>query len=226
MDMKAQSAAVDCETLLARHDYAIIDRAALFDESEAGDLPVEPLVPRILKNDAGKMPWLVPLTPGEPHMEMLAYHLECVEKGSGPCLLSCLLAAPESTPGHMGIHLTKRLILHSPRGGKDLLRYYDPRVFQNLPRILKPEQLRALYGPVTAWTFRFQDEWLTLPAPEVSGVVPEYWAVNDAQRVRLNQVILLHPVLDAHRKQLGRPWRDLDEYAAVADAASRALDAG
>jgi len=215
----------DYETLLARHDYAIIDRAALADESEMDGLPVEPLVPKIMQGDADKMPGLVPLEPGAAHMEMLVYHLECVEQGLGPCLLSCLLAAPDTTPERLGAHLTNRLILHSPRDGIDLLRYYDPRVFQNLERILTPKQLRALYGPVTEWTFRFQEEWISLPAPEVTGVMPQLWAVRANQHEQLNRIILLNDVLARRKNSLDRPWHDLGEYQSAAQTADEALEA-
>jgi len=212
------------DLFLSRHNYAIIDRASLEDESDIDGLPVEPLVPRALRGDEEKMPWIVPLEPNAAHMEMLAYHLECVEMGRGPCLLSCLLAAPGVTPKLLSTHLTNRLVLHSRLFVLDFLRYYDPRVFPHLGRILRPEQLRALYGPVVQWTFRFQGEWISLPAPEVPGLVPRYWAVNPKQHEQLNRVILLNGVLDGRKKQLDRPWDDLDEYQAAAQIADEALE--
>jgi hypothetical protein len=223
MDMKTTEAVEDNEALLARHDYIIIDRAALADESELDGLPVEPLVPRILQEDADNMPVLVPLAPGAEHMEMLAYHLESAKKGYCACMIACMLTA-SAPDGRMSAHLSRRLVLHSPRGGKDLLRYHDPRVFPQLIRILKPEQLRALYGPIRTWSFMFQQKWISHPVPEVTGVVPEFWSVDDGQHAQLARVIQLNTVLAGRKKQLGRPWADLAEYLDASRTADKALE--
>lgn len=212
------------EALLARHDYAIIDRAALVDESEIDGLPLEPLVPFELRGDADTLPALLPLEAGASYMKTLADTFEAADAGLGRYPFTCLLGAPDVKPGRMKSHLANRLILHSPRGGKDFLRYYSPRVFPQLVRVLSPEQLRALYGPIQIWTFPFQQEWQSHPAPEVTGIVPAFWSVKTEQRERLDRVIRLNAVLEARKNQLGRPWANLAEYSDVSQTADEALE--
>ena len=218
--------ATDYEALLSRHDYAIIDRAALADESEIDGLPIEPLVPyeMRLRGDTDIAPALLPLEAGAPYMKTLADAFEAADAGLGRYPFTCLFEAPGVKHARMKAHLTYRLILHSPRGGKDRLRYHDPRVFPQLVRILTPEQLRALYGPIQVWTFPFQQQWQSQPAPEVTGIVPAYWSVKTEQREQLDRVFPLNAVLDAHAKRLGRPWADLAEYSAVSQTADEALE--
>ena len=140
-------------------------------------------------------------------------------------MFSCLLVAPEVALEDMTIHLSDRLALHGPRGSIDMLRYYDPRVFRHLGRILTPERLRTLYGPVTEWTIRLNGKWISLPAPEVkdTALIPKFWGVKETQYAQLDRIIHLNSILDRREKQLGRPWRDLDDYHDAARPADKAL---
>jgi hypothetical protein len=215
--------ATNYEELLAQHNYAIIDRALLEDESEIDGLPVEPLVPHEMRGDVGILPMLLPLEAEAPYIKTLIETFEAADFGLGRYPFTCLLTAPGVTPSRMKAHLTARLVLHSPRGGKDLLRYYDPRVFPHLVRILTPEQLRALYGPIQAWTFIFQQAWQSLSVPEVAGIVPGFWVVDDEQHAQLNRVIQLNTVLSTRQDKPDRAWVSLAEYSDAAQTADAAL---
>lgn len=48
-------------------------------------------------------------------------------------------------------HLQGLLSLRLPGGGTGLLRYYDPRVMEQLHRVLTAEQRHALLAPFTGW---------------------------------------------------------------------------
>jgi hypothetical protein len=139
-------------------------------------------------------------------------------------MFSCLLAAPEVELENLASHLADRLALYGPRGSIDMLRYHDPRVFRHLWRILPPERLCTLYGPVTEWTIRLEGKWISLPAPEVAGLIPKFWGVKEPQYAQLDRIIHLNGILDRRKQQQGRPWRDLDDYHEAARAADKALD--
>jgi hypothetical protein len=62
----------DYPDLLARHDYAILNKTALWTQPWHAELPLYPLVPRELPGDADKMPPLLPLAElSDPQKERL-----------------------------------------------------------------------------------------------------------------------------------------------------------
>ncbi|WP_251978928.1 DUF4123 domain-containing protein [Salinicola avicenniae] len=50
-------------------------------------------------------------------------------------------------------YLGRQLKQITPEGKPALLRFYDPRVLEHLPRILEPWQLSALLGPIGRWLY-------------------------------------------------------------------------
>ncbi|WP_157956982.1 DUF4123 domain-containing protein [Salinicola aestuarinus] len=50
-------------------------------------------------------------------------------------------------------YLGRQLAQTTPDGSPALLRFYDPRVLEHLPRLLYPWQLSMLLGPVDYWIF-------------------------------------------------------------------------
>ena len=213
----------DYEALLARHDYAIIDCASIPDENKIDGLPSELLVPYEMRGDTALLPALLPLKAGAPYMKTLADAFDAADAGVGGYPLACLFEAPGVKPGGLKVHLTDRLMMHSPRGGKDFLRYYSPRIFLQLARILTPEQRRTLYGPIQVWTFHFQQQWHSWPAPEVTGIVPKFWSVKTEQRDQVARLSLVTKALADYTKQRDRPWRDIDEYYARTKEADQAI---
>jgi hypothetical protein len=215
----------DYAELLAQHNYAIVDIATVDPAPWHKELPLEPLVPQDLRGDADKMPALLPLTPGEPYMERLQSNLEEAEGDPASHVLSCLLAvAPQTSPTTVQWHLRNNLILHSPRGERALFRYYDSRVFVHLNRILNPERIRALFGPIQTWTYRFQNQWHSATAPEINGIIPRLCSATAPQRDKLDRVILVNKVLNQWQQKLGRPWRGQEEYTACAERTDQAME--
>jgi hypothetical protein len=80
------------------------------------------------------------------------------EEGGKPHVCGVL----ETQAGERAIwqHLSNSLILQHPEAGSTVFRYYDPRVFAHLPRILNSHQLHALAGPITEWAYLdAEGEW-------------------------------------------------------------------
>jgi hypothetical protein len=214
----------DYAELLAQHNYAIVDIATVEPAPWHKELPLEPIVPHDLRGDADKMPALLPLTPGEPYMERLQSNLKDAESDPASHVLSCLLAiAPETSLSTVLWHLRSRLILKSPEGSA-LFRFYDSRVFVHLNRILNPERIRSLFGPIQTWTYRFQNQWHSATAPEINGIIPRLCSATTPQRRKLDRVILVNKVLKKWQRKLGRPWSGQEEYTAYAERTDQAME--
>ncbi|SPJ33567.1 DUF4123 domain-containing protein [Kushneria phyllosphaerae] len=55
-------------------------------------------------------------------------------------------------------HLQKQLDMRLSDGGVALLRYYDPRVFTKLMRLLDEGQRQTLFGPIRYWSVCIMNE--------------------------------------------------------------------
>ncbi|WP_118181972.1 DUF4123 domain-containing protein [Paraburkholderia phosphatilytica] len=110
----------------------------------------------------------------------------------------CAIVASGKATGRVHQHLADRLLLARPEGGDAaVFRYYDPRVFAHLPRILKSGQLDVLLGPVATWAFLDPaGEWKTL---EGAGVAGEGLAVTAEQYGRLSRIELVQRALETLR---------------------------
>lgn len=65
----------------------------------------------------------------------------------------------------LATYLSKQLSQQDREGNPALLRFYDPRVLQQLPRILDPWQLSALLGPVDRWVYLDKEHGVREIAP-------------------------------------------------------------
>jgi hypothetical protein len=109
----------------------------------------------------------------------------------------CAIVESDKATGRLQRHLADQLILSKPASGDAVFRYYDPRVFLHLRRILKPEQLGALLGPVAVWTcLDGITGWATVKgaqAPEAG------LRVTQAQYERIGRIELVQRALGALR---------------------------
>ena len=215
------------KALLAAHDYALVDRPRVSQMPfpwTKEKLPAQPLVPDMYRSDAGSMPGLLPLKPDDaPWIGDLCANLEIAGRNPQERVLSCLLAVDEGvSQDALARHLTKRLTLYSPQR-ITLLRYYDASVFLHLDRILWPEQLFALYGPIKTWTCPFNDGWTSLARPAPEGVIPLLPSVKAGQRTQIGFINAINGALGQWRYKLKQPWRDLEEFRRAADQAERAM---
>ncbi|MDR0702841.1 MAG: DUF4123 domain-containing protein [Azoarcus sp.] len=195
--------------MLAQHGYAIVNTGGMReDDSKAlqAAFPISPLVPGSLKSDAAEMPVLLAID----HLDdgqrkaLLARLKKVEEKNNAHDWPACLIDAPEATHKGLALHLTRRLVLDSPRG-KIFLRYFDPRVFPHLVRILPPERVCALFGPIQTWTIPFQKTWRSYKRPEITGIVPLHWWADAGQAgYILDGITLTNAVLLRWCAYLGR----------------------
>lgn len=65
----------------------------------------------------------------------------------------CGWLTAEVSPLEMVAHLERQLVQQTPDNRRMLLRYFDPRVLDQLEHILDEHQRAALLGPITHWTF-------------------------------------------------------------------------
>ena len=210
---------------LAAHDYAIVDRALvrIHDVGLPKNMPLQPLVPVRLNSEANDMPGLVPLDPEAPYFVELCASLALAEDDPRENILSCLLKIDKGiTQYALARHLTKILIRYSPQG-QSRFRYFDPRVFAHLERILDLEQYLALFGPVKTWTLRFQNGWASIERPALENILSASLHADAEQRERLDIIGPINDALERWRYQLKQPWRDLEEFRQAAVQAERAI---
>jgi len=214
---------MQAQNLLERHQYALVDRLSVGEDACKG-LPIEPLIPNVLRPHASVMPGLLPLDPNAAYWQDLIDNLKQAHEGKSQHLLSALLLVPEEIePQRLHKHLTDRLVLEGP-SDRYFLRYFDPRVFTHLVyRILGAKQIQCLFGPIREWTFRFQTEWITVPEPGITENVPLLWGVKADQRAALDDVVVLNKALSGQKLALKRNWESIDEWRAAAQAGTAAL---
>jgi len=209
--------------LLQRHQYAFVDRVFTSEKMLEG-MPIIPLVPKELRSDAEQMPALLPLGQGAPYMSRLAAMMKAGEEDPSCNPVDTLIVVtPDIEQSRLESHLISRLICLSPKRGKVYLRYFSSDVFPHLLRVFSPAHLKSLFGPhgeVREWTYRFQNDWITVPAPYVTeDVLPLAWVVTKGQLEALTIVGDVSRVLDTYQERIGRPWNSHAEWDAKARVA-------
>ena len=213
--------------LITCHTHAIIKWSGVVSADWHKELPVHPLVPRYLRSDADKMPVLLKLDElSDAQIEQFCLNLEVAAENPRLHLLSCLLdVSPETSTGSLVFHLAEKLLLNGfrPKGQKLLLYYYRSKAFLLLRRVFSPEQLCQFYGPVQSWTVPFQNEWMSFPPPQATGVVPELWMASDGQVQRIQRIGPINEVLGRQMKETNQRWESLDDFYADAEKIDRIL---
>jgi hypothetical protein len=126
------------------------------------------------------------------------------ERGTPPAI--CAVIESGKATGRVQQHLADRMILPNPSSGDAVLRYYDPRVFPHLRRILNAAQMEALLGPVAAWSwFDLTGDWITVSG----GSEPETeFAVSLKQFEQIARIELVQRALDVLRDNKTSTKRD------------------
>lgn len=93
----------------------------------------------------------------------------------------------------LGIHLSQHIDPQFEDGGSLFFRFYDPRVLQQLPRILTQQQLHALLEPMDTWvSINWHGEIYSLNRPQALQTIsygkPSYTALQKAQIQRLEAI--------------------------------------
>jgi hypothetical protein len=214
--------------LLECHTHAIIDWTSIVSADWHQALPVQPLVPHFFRNtDEDYMPVLLTLDSlDETHRERLVDNLTDAEGSPYMLMLSCLLrASPEVDSDSLACHLTDMLMLNGPgREGRDrLLRYHYSSIFLHLLRILRPNRIRQLFGPVEVWSVPFQREWIAFTPPETNVPTPVYWAVKEKQDQRIECIGLINAILVRYRDETNHRWANVDDFHVDAEKVDRIL---
>lgn len=114
-------------------------------------------------------------------------------------------------------HLRARQLIQY-RGMKGWLRLHDPWVWAHLPRILRVEQLRRLFGPIRRWSFFLDGWWWTA---EMDGTQANHAAGGERADLTLDQWEALLRLGPVNRALFQRGWCDLAhlvEYGGHLDA--------
>jgi len=213
----------DYPELLQAHQFALIDQAALIPQDWHEGLPLLPLETTALKASPGTLPALLPLGPDMPYMGSLLQNLELAEDDPSlltPCAL--LATAPDTEPESLQRHLAECLVPYVGIHSRAYLRYFDPTVFPRLARIIPPNRLSFLYGPVYTWTIPFQKEWIRFhePNPERRSSV---WVLSAEQWEQIELIRFINRALEQYESYLGHPWNSFKEYDKAAETAERAM---
>jgi Domain of unknown function (DUF4123) len=143
---------LDHRTFLEQ-DFAIVDPLVV-DAALWKHLPATPLGEKEFDCDTAQLPHLLCLRDADElaRLEILdvADAFTATEDTSFFC---ALLRTAESVPS-LTRRLSRRLVLtRGGRGQQYFFRYFDPRVFLHLPRILSAEQTHSLLAPAVAWAW-------------------------------------------------------------------------
>lgn len=224
MNMSADSRFMN---LLSSHTHAIILWPQVVSSVWHQKLPVHPLVPRNYESDARMMPVLLKLDEaGSNLLKQICGNLEEAVESPSMHLLSCLLNVPsETSTSSLVFHLTDKLMLNGfkPKGHKFILYYFRSKAFLLMQRVLAPEQMRQLFGPIETWTVLFQNEWTAFMPPETTRIIPELWMASDEQLQRIQHIGLINQVLDQQIEETNQRWASLDDFYAAAEKVEQTL---
>ncbi|NZA24923.1 DUF4123 domain-containing protein [Luteimonas sp. SJ-92] len=139
---------------MAWQRYALLDcgadpqlHPALFDHRMRSGLRARGLLERQPEAaHANKGPWLLEVPTQQANPELVRWLIHVGHQA--PCLAWLAAEVPFDA---LFDHLEAQLDLALPDGGLAMMRFWDPRAFYRLQRILTPGQLLALLGPVLEW---------------------------------------------------------------------------
>lgn len=200
--------------LLESHDYAVIDRVLwpeLADDHPDLLLVGKTVVPPLLANDTALLPLLLPLAElADASRTALFEKLQAQHEAHKQPLLSCLFQSPVSFSAMLN-HWQSRLLLLWPTGSHVFVRYYAPEVWVQILRLYREEQIRVLFGPISAWTFYLDGAWHTMPRPDIDSDWPV--RLDDKQADSLSRIQAVNRSLAA-LPEVQRPRYPSVEYAA------------
>lgn len=179
--------------LLKDHSFALIDRVALSDIPT--DWPLIPLVPRGLENEAHLLPALMPCARLTDSQQIkLIESLEHAHRDHSPPTVVTFVDSSADLE-KMRAHWIRQLVIRLPQGGRTLLRSYDPRVFAQLQWMLRPPQMKQLFGPITRWTTYRAGNWYSAAAPDVMAEDETATQMNATQANQLARIGSINQVL-------------------------------
>lgn len=139
----------------------------------------------------------------------------------------------DASPSAVVAHIERQMVQPTPDGRRMLLRFFDPRVMDQLVCLLDDAQQQVLMGPITHWTLPDADRRLltikrpTLPrnqlSPNATFIRTEQWEAIDltetVERIRRcwQKVRQGNPLPADHYRRI-RTWMSLADEHQLTDA--------
>ncbi|WP_043344093.1 DUF4123 domain-containing protein [Cupriavidus basilensis] len=180
---------------LDSHDCLLLDPLNLDSDSDLHGLPHSSLVLEPMGEQRHLFPWQIDLRGLSDAQRKALADRHSYEASSGVAPAISGLISTSATFGETHGHLGRRLRLHVEGEPEALFRYYDPRVFRHLLRILGPRKQRSLYGPITKWSYCLLGKgWVTEAAPQIDDERSEILSSEEA--LALGRIVLVNAVHD------------------------------
>lgn len=162
-----KSATLDHRMMLTC-DFAVINSLQVEPEARA-DLEGLSIMPARFQGQEHLFPLLVELrTLSDSQRIDMIDRMATWQASRGTPYFSALLKCPDGKDV-LCQHLTRRSDVRLSDGGQDVLRLHDPRLFRHLPWMLRSEQMVALLGNISCWTWHGSDGlWYSLRNPGAS----------------------------------------------------------
>lgn len=176
------------------------------DRSLWADLPHHPLMPVYVGVRTKLFPLLIDLRGLAVTSRIeIAERAWAWERAYGSPFFCALIESADPVE-RMVRHLSRRLLIKNAGGQHQLLRFYDPRVFEHLRWILTATQLASVMGPAETWYWRDEDgQWQRETRPEVKSY---RLTLEPQQLLSLGRVGILNRTLK-HLRRL-EPGRAID----------------
>lgn len=192
-------------------------RFALVDATQRGSLPSSwpqsVIAPAFLQDDTDRCPALIDLSSigGPERAEWCdALHHETLSRKE---TRASLLFAARSSITAIARHLAQRLVLR-PSGQSHPMqwRFFDPGTFLQMPRILGPDGMSWLMGPISTVAVPWAGEWTCLTATRAAR--HHVFRVNDRHTAALLRIGVINRVLaQGHPPKNASHW--VDQSAAL-----------
>lgn len=218
---------MDHRTLLEQ-DFAVVDPLQT-DASLWSHLPAKPLGDEQFDCDTTKLPHLLCLRNVD---ELVRIELldvcEAFTAGEGAAFFCALIRTKESESS-LARRLSSRMVLARKSNGlKYFFRYFDPRVFLHLPRILTDVQMSTLLAPATAWVWRdptaqrWQEHQIVASVSEARVTPP--LSLDDKQIDSIARIELVNRVLRRLQPEQGEQAHAPSMTLAIDSHALRAIE--
>lgn len=145
--------------LLKNHTHALV--AAEHLERLPASIPHTRLAHGLLQDSEQSMPCLIELSTlnDQDSLALLEQMQAEVDRGELPVICS-LLRTDYDTP-RLKSYFARIQICRNSRGERAWLRLHDPRVWVQLPRVLRLSTLKKVSIALQCWTFYYAGEWIT-----------------------------------------------------------------
>jgi hypothetical protein len=219
---------LDHRTFLEQ-DFAVIDPLQV-DASLWKHLPAMTLGETEFDCDTAKLPHLLCLRDADELARLELLDLSQAFTADEDTAFFCALIRTKESPSSLTRRLSQRMVLtRRSNGQKYFFRYFDPRVFLHLPRILTDEQMSTLLAPAAAWAWRdpLARQWREhCVAVQAAAMWPApTLAANDKQLDGIARIDLVNQVLQRLQAETGEQAVAQSVLPAIDAHALRAIEA-